>query len=55
MQEILCKDPEDEKEAIVGIRDDEVREDGMGMAAGTAKAQDAEAVADRVSLNKVNK
>lgn len=55
MQEILCKDPEDEKEAIGGVRDDEVREDGMGMAAGTDKAQDAETVADRVSLNKINK
>lgn len=54
-QEILRKDPEDEKEAIGGVGNDEVREDGVGMAAGTGKAQDAEAVADRVSMNKVNK
>ncbi len=54
-QEILCKDAEDEKEAIGGVGDDEVRKDGMGMAAGTDKAQDAEAVSDRASVNKVNK
>jgi hypothetical protein len=54
-QEILRKNPEDEKETIGGVGDDEVREDGMCMAAGTDKAQDAEAVADRVSMNKVNK
>jgi len=54
-QEILRQDPEDEKEAIGRVGDDEVREDGMGMAAGTGKAQDAEAVADRVSMNKVDK
>ncbi len=54
-QEIFRKDAEDEKEAIGGVGDDEVREDGMGMAAGTDKAQDAEAVADRASVDKVNK
>lgn len=54
-QEILRKNPEDKKETVGGVRDDEVREDGMGMAAGTGKAQDAEAVADRTPLNKVNK
>ena len=54
-QEILRKNPEDKKETVGGVRDDEVWEDGMGMAAGTGKAQDAEAVADRAPLNKVNK
>ena len=46
-QEILCQDTEEEEQAIAGVGDDEVREDGMGMAAGTDEAHDAEAVADR--------
>ena len=46
-QEILRQDTEEEEQAIAGVWDDEVREDGMGMAAGTDEAQDAEAVADR--------
>ena len=45
-QEILREDAEEEEQAISGVRDDEVREDGMGMAAGTDEAHDAEAVAD---------
>ena len=47
VQEILCQDTEDEEQAVAGIGDDEIREDGMGMAAGTDEAHDAEAVADR--------
>lgn len=47
VQEILSQNPEDEKQAIAGVRDDEVRENGMGMATGTDEAQDAEAVPDR--------
>ena len=46
VQEILRQNAEEEEEAIAGVRDDEVREDGMGMAAGTDQAQDAEAVSD---------
>ena len=46
-QEILRQDTEEEEQAIAGVGDDEVREDGMGMAAGTDEAHDAEAVADR--------
>ena len=45
-QEILCQDTEEEEQAVTGVGDDEVREDGMGMAAGTDEAHDAEAVAD---------
>ena len=47
MQEILRQDTEDEEQAVARVGDDEVREDGMGMAAGTDEAHDAEAVADR--------
>ena len=53
-QEILGEDAEDEEQAIAGVRDDEVREDGMGMAAGTDEAHDAEAVADRDTTYKVD-
>ena len=42
MQETLGQDPEDKEETIAGIRDDEVRKDGMGMSAGTDQAQDTE-------------
>ena len=53
-QEILREDAEDEEQAIAGVRDDEVREDGMGMAAGTDEAHDAEAVADRGTVYEVH-
>ena len=53
-QEILRKNPEDKKETVGGVRDDEVRKDGMGMAAGTDKAQNAEAVADRGATHEVH-
>ncbi len=53
-QEILRKDAEDEEKAVGGIREEEVREDGMGMAAGTDKAQDAEAVPDRPASHEIN-
>ena len=45
-QEILGQDTEDEEQAVTGVGDDEVRQDGMGTAAGTDEAQDAKAVAD---------
>ena len=54
VQEILCQDTEDEEQAVAGIGDDEIREDGMGMAAGTDEAHDAEAVADRDTTYKVD-
>lgn len=53
-QELLRQDAEDEEKAVGGIRNDEVREDGMGMAAGTDKAQDAEAVADGLAACEIN-
>ena len=54
VQEILRQDTEHEEQAIAGVRDDEVREDGMGMAAGTDQAQDAEAVTDRGTAYEIN-
>ena len=53
-QEILRQDTEDEEQAVARVGDDEVREDGMGMAAGTDEAHDAEAVADRDTTYKVD-
>ncbi len=53
-QEIFRQDAEDEEKAVGGIRDDEVRKNGMGMPAGTAKAQDTEAVPDRYSAHEIN-
>ena len=53
-QEILREDAEEEEQAISGVRDDEVREDGMGMAAGADEAYDAEAVSDSPSTHEVH-
>ena len=53
-QEILRQDTEEEEQAIAGVGDNEVREDGMGMAAGTDEAHDAEAVADRGTTYEVH-
>ncbi len=53
-QEILRQDAENEEKAEGGIRDDEVWEDGMGMAAGTDKSQDTEAVPDRLASYEIN-
>lgn len=52
--EILRQDAEDEEQAIAGIRDDEIRNNGMGMAAGADEPQDAEAMADRGAAYEVN-
>lgn len=54
VEEILGQDTEDKEQAIAGIRDDEVREDGMGMAAGTGQTQDAEAVAYGEAVYEIN-
>ncbi|KAI4450499.1 hypothetical protein C823_005036 [Eubacterium plexicaudatum ASF492] len=54
VQEILCQDTEDEEQAVAGIGDDEIREDGMGMAAGTDEAKDAEAVSDRGAVYEIH-
>lgn len=54
MQEILRQDTDDEEQAIARVRDNEIREDGMGMAAGTDKAHDAEAVPDRCTTNEIH-
>lgn len=39
---MLCKDAENEEQAIPGIRNDEVRKDGVGMPAGADKTQDTD-------------
>ncbi len=52
-QEIFCQDAEDEEKAVGGIRDDEVRKNGMGMAAGTNEAKDTEAVPDRSAAHEI--
>lgn len=54
MQEILSQDTEDEEQVIGGVRNNEVGEDGMSVAAGTDEAQDAEAVADRGAVHEVD-
>ena len=53
-QEVLSQDTEDEEQAVAGVGDDEIREDGMGMAAGTDEAHDAEVVADRGTTYEVH-
>ncbi len=53
-QEIFCQDAEDEEKAVGGIRDDEVRKNGMGMAAGTNEAEDTEAVPYRPASHEIN-
>ncbi len=53
-QEILRQDTEEEEQAVARVGDDEVREDGMGMGAGTDEAHDAEAVADRDAADEVH-
>ena len=54
MPEILCQDPEDEKEAMGRVRDDKVWKDGMGMSAGTNEAQDTETVPYRLSSYEID-
>ena len=54
VQEILRQDTEEEEQTVTGVGDDEIREDGMGMAAGTDEAHDAEAVADRCAAHEVH-
>lgn len=54
MPEILCQDPEDEKEAIGRVRDDKVWKDGMGMSAGTNEPQDTETVPYRLSSHEID-
>ena len=53
MQEILSHGTEDEEQAIGGVGNNEVGEDGVGVAAGTDEAQDAEAVADRGAVHEI--
>lgn len=52
--EILRQDAENEKQAIAGIRNDEIRNNGMGMAAGADEPQDAEVMANRGAAYEVD-
>lgn len=53
-QEILGEDAQDEEQAIAGVWDDQVREDGMGMTAGTDDTEDTKIMSDNGSGRKVN-
>lgn len=48
------EDTEDKEQPVSGIRDDEIREDGMCMPAGADKAEDAEFMAHWFSIDKIN-
>ncbi len=54
VQEILRQDTQEKEQAIAGVGNDEVWKDGMGMVAGTDKAQNAEAMADRGATHEVH-
>lgn len=51
---IFSKDAENEEEAIPGIRNDEIRKDGVGMPAGADKTQDADFVPDGRTIYEIN-
>ena len=53
-QEIHSQDMEEEEQAVRGIRDDEVRQYGMGMSAGTNEAEDADTVPGWFSAQEIN-
>ena len=55
VKEILSQDTEEEEQAKGRVGNDEVREYGMGMAAGTDEAQDAETVACGGTVYKIDK
>ncbi|HBA49024.1 MAG TPA: hypothetical protein DCZ91_14745 [Lachnospiraceae bacterium] len=54
VQEILRQDTEEEEQTVTGVGDDEIREDGVGMAAGADETHDAEAVPDRDAVHEVH-
>lgn len=51
---MLREDTEDEEQPVSGIRYDEIRQDGMCMAAGADKTEDAELMAHWFSTDKIN-
>lgn len=53
-QEIHSQDMEEEEQAVRGIRDNEVRQDGMGMSAGTNETEDADTVPEWFSTQEIN-
>ena len=53
MCEIFRKKTENEKETISGVRDDEIRKNGMGMPAAADQAQDTKFMAYREAAHKV--
>lgn len=51
----LCKDAQDKEEAVAGVWDDGIREDGMGMAAAfTDQSEDGDLREYGPALNKVD-
>ena len=55
MHEIFTKDTEDKEQTVGTVRDDEIREDGMGRAiAVTDTAEDGDLMSDTFSTNEVD-
>lgn len=55
MEEVFRQRPQDEEKAVCRVRDDNVREDGMGMAAAcAADPQDAYLPIGRLSMHEVS-
>ncbi len=54
-KEVFCQHPKDEEKAIYRVRDDDIREDGMGMpAACTAQPQDTDFPIDCLSIREIS-
>ena len=54
-KEVFCQHPKDEQKAIFRVRDDDIREDGMGMpAACTAQPQDTDFPIDCLSIREIS-
>lgn len=54
MKEIFCQNPQEEEKAVYRVGDDDIREDGMGMAAAcTAQPRDTDLRIDCLSMREV--
>lgn len=52
--EELCKDTENEEQAVSGIGDNKIRKDSVGMATATNQAEDTDIMTDRLPLSEIN-
>ena len=52
---VFRENTQDEKQAVTGVRNDEIRKDSMGMAAGADDTQDADLMTYRPAIYKVHK